>query len=156
MKKKKHRLFSRSYTCLCIGVLLLSLLFGSVSLAAENYTGKEADILFLHDTHSHLNSFLTVEDGQAAEVGGFVSIKTLINETREKNPDTLVLDAGDFSMGTLVQTIYDSEAAELRMLGALGCEVTTLGNHEFDYRSAVLPAPCRRQRKAATPFPPWF
>lgn len=96
MKKKKHRLFSRSYTCLCIGVLLLSLLFGSVSLAAENYTGKEADILFLHDTHSHLNSFLTVEDGQAAEVGGFASIKTLINEAREKNPDTLVLDAGDF------------------------------------------------------------
>lgn len=86
MKKKKHRLFSRSYTCLCIGVLLLSLLFGSVSLAAENYTGKEADILFLHDTHSHLNSFLTVEDGQAAEVGGFASIKTLINEAREKIP----------------------------------------------------------------------
>lgn len=46
MKKKKHRLFSRSYTCLCIGVLLLSLLFGSVSLAAGNYTGKETDILF--------------------------------------------------------------------------------------------------------------
>ena len=37
-------------------------------------------------------------------------------------------------MGTLVQTIYESEAAELRMLGEIGCEVTTLGNHEFDYR----------------------
>lgn len=153
MKKKKHRLFSRSYTCLCIGVLLLSLLFGSVSLAAENYTGKEADILFLHDTHSHLNSFLTVEDGQAAEVGGFASIKTLINETREKNPNTLVLDAGDFSMGTLVQTIYDSEAAELRMLGALGCEVTTLGNHEFDYRSAGLAGTLQAAKESGDPIP---
>ena len=41
-------------------------------------------------------------------------------------------------MGTLVQTIYETDAAELRMLGALDSEVTTLGNHEFDYRSGGL------------------
>ena len=54
------------------------------------------------------------------------------------NPDTLVLDGGDFSMGTLIQTVYDTEAAELRMLGQIGCDVTTLGNHEFDYQSKGL------------------
>ena len=37
--------------------------------------------------------------------------------TFDSHPDTLVLDAGDFSMGTLVQTVYASEAAELKMLG---------------------------------------
>lgn len=41
-------------------------------------------------------------------------------------------------MGTLIQTVYDTEAAELRMLGYLGCDVTTLGNHEFDYGSDGL------------------
>ena len=41
-------------------------------------------------------------------------------------------------MGTLVQTVYDTQAAELRMLGYLGYDVTTLGNHEFDYRSKGL------------------
>ena len=49
-----------------------------------------------------------------------------------------MLDGGDFSMGTLIQTVYDTEAAELRMLGYLGYDVTTFGNHEFDYRSAGL------------------
>ena len=34
-------------------------------------------------------------------------------------------------MGTLIQTVYDTEAAELRMLGQIGCDVTTLGNHEL-------------------------
>ncbi len=29
-------------------------------------------------------------------------------------------------MGTLIQTVYDTEAAELRMLGYLGYDVTTL------------------------------
>ena len=41
-------------------------------------------------------------------------------------------------MGTLIQTVYTTEAAELRMLGYLGCDVTTFGNHEFDYRSGGL------------------
>lgn len=41
-------------------------------------------------------------------------------------------------MGTLIQTVYDTQAAELRMLGYLGYDVTTLGNHEFDYRSKGL------------------
>lgn len=41
-------------------------------------------------------------------------------------------------MGTLVQTVYAGEAAELKMLGSIGCEVTTLGNHEFDYKASGL------------------
>ena len=146
---------------LSISILALSMLFGSVSLAAENgaqdssvYTGKEVDVVFLHDTHSHLNSFLTMENGKATEVGGFASIKTLIDEVKEKNPDTLVLDAGDFSMGTLVQTIYDTEAAELRMLGTIGCDVTTLGNHEFDYRSQGLADMLQAAKESGDPIPP--
>lgn len=88
-------------------------------------TGKHMDVLFTHDTHSHLNSFSTIVDGKQEEVGGFARLKTLIDEQKEKNPDTLYLDGGDFSMGTLIQTVYETEAAELRMLGYLGCDVTT-------------------------------
>lgn len=121
--------------------------------AAGQSSGKEMDILFLHDTHSHLDSFLTVQDGEAAEVGGFASIKTLINDAKSENSDTLVIDAGDFSMGTLVQTIYDTEAAELRMLGALECEITTLGNHEFDYRSAGLAGTLNAAKRSGEPVP---
>ena len=121
--------------------------------ASAQNTEKEMDILFLHDTHSHFDSFLTVQNGEGARVGGFASIKTLINKAKEKNPDTLVIDAGDFSMGTLVQTIYDTDAAELRMLGALECEVTTLGNHEFDYRSAGLAGALNAAEKSGDPVP---
>lgn len=124
---------------LCLAVLLLLLPVSATCQAAPPPAApEELEILFTHDTHSHLDSFVTVENGQASTLGGFARIKTLIDQTKERDPDTLILDAGDFSMGTLVQTIYDSEAAELRMLGALGCDVTTLGNHEFDYRSAGL------------------
>lgn len=119
-----------------IAVIVLPLMTGmQVWAKAEP---KKLDILFTHDTHSHLNSFTTIVNGEKKEVGGFAKLKTLINEHKKVNPDTLVLDGGDFSMGTLIQTVYDTEAAELRMLGQIGCDVTTLGNHEFDYQSKGL------------------
>lgn len=114
---------------------------------------REVNIAFTHDTHSHLESFTTLVDGQEKLVGGFARIKTLIDAQKEKYPDTLVVDAGDFSMGTLVQTVFEEEAAEIRMLGALGCEVTTLGNHEFDYRSEGLANMLRTAASCGDPVP---
>jgi len=140
--------------CLTFSLLLSALVsLPAKAQSAPAYTGKEADILFLHDTHSHLESFVTIQNGSAAAVGGFPQIKTLINEAKADNPDTLVVDAGDFSMGTLVQTIFESESAELRMLGDLGCEITTLGNHEFDYRSQGLAGSMYAAVESAEPVP---
>ena len=121
---------------LLIAVIVLPLITGMQVWAKTE--SKQLDILFTHDTHSHLNSFTTIVNGEKKEAGGFAKLKTLIDEHKKVNPDTLVLDGGDFSMGTLIQTVYDTEAAELRMLGQIGCDVTTLGNHEFDYQSKGL------------------
>lgn len=115
-------------------IFLLALAMPQLHANAEQ-TGNKVDIMFLHDTHSHLNAFTTVEGTESVTMGGFARIKTLINAQKAKNPDTLLLDAGDFSMGTLVQAVYEEEASELRSLGALGIDATTLGNHEFDYRA---------------------
>ena len=122
---------------LFLATTLLMPLTQITPLNAESNT-KEVDVMFTHDTHSHLDSFTTNVDGELQKVGGFARIKTLINEQKKENPNTLILDGGDFSMGTLIQTVYDTQAAELRMLGYLGYDVTTLGNHEFDYRSKGL------------------
>lgn len=145
----------RPVSLVLTAVILFSGVLSSVVKAAPAPadTGKEMDLLFLHDTHSHLESFLTIENGQAVTTGGFPQIKTLINEAKAEKPDTLVVDAGDFSMGTLVQTIFASEAAELRMLGELGCEVTTLGNHEFDYRSRGLAESLQAAAESGDPVP---
>lgn len=121
------------------GVLLLAAVPCAWPVCAQEAApGTAVDIVFTHDTHSHLNTFTTVVDGLETELGGFARMNTLIEAQRAQNPDTLVIDGGDFSMGTLIQTVFETQAAELRMLGHLGCDVTTLGNHEFDYRSKGL------------------
>lgn len=130
------RRVKRVIVLILIVMLCMPLLTGVQTEAADGE--KHLDVLFTHDTHSHLNSYSTIVNGKQKEVGGFARIKTLIDEKKKENPDTLILDGGDFSMGTLIQTVYTTEAAELRMLGYLGCDVTTFGNHEFDYRFGGL------------------
>ena len=130
MKKKR--------IALVLGLLmLLAMVLPQMKVSADE-TEKTVDIMFLHDTHSHLNAFTTVEGTESVAMGGFSRIKTLMNEQIAENSETLLLDAGDFSMGTLVQVVYEEEAAELRMLGELGIVATTLGNHEFDYKAEGL------------------
>lgn len=123
-----------------IGAILLNLCLAlgclaPIAFAEAPTTGLT--VLFTHDTHDH---FLP----DAADTGGYTRLAALLKEQR-KTPaaggfsyPTVTLDAGDFSMGSLFQTIYTTDAPELRALGAMGYDVTTLGNHEFDYRQQGL------------------
>lgn len=127
----------KKFLVIIFTIVMIATLAIPFSVQAEE-EGKTVDLLFVHDVHSHLNTFSTVENGETVKMGGLSRIMTLAKEQFAKNPDTLFVDAGDFSMGTLVQSIFETESAELRVLGALGIEATTLGNHEFDYGPSGL------------------
>ena len=68
---------------LFLATTLLMPLTQITPLNAESNT-KEVDVMFTHDTHSHLDSFTTNVDGELQKVGGFSRIKTLINEQKER------------------------------------------------------------------------
>ena len=105
------------------------------SLMAHADDTKDVTILFTHDLHSHLLPS-AAEDG--GEYGGYARLMTAIKNAREKYPDAILVDGGDFSMGSLFQTAYATSAIELRMMGHIGYDVTTFGNHEYDYLQAGL------------------
>ena len=132
--------------------LAACLLAGALAgLASANAPTYETTILFTHDTHDH---FLPMPDEEGGEYGGYTRLATLIQQERAAHPDALVLDAGDFSMGSLFQTIYATEAPELRALGAMGYDATTLGNHEFDYRARGLAEMLNAAVESGDPVPP--
>lgn len=105
---------------LAIGSILCT---GNVAQAES--AEKQIQILFTHDMHSYL---------ETKETDNCAAIKSYIEEAKKACEQTFVLDGGDFSMGTLYQTIYEESAVELTMLGRMGYDATTIGNHEFDYR----------------------
>ena len=67
--------------------------------------------------------------------GGFARLSTLIAERKEARKDqgpVLVLDAGDYSMGTAFAGATRETGSELQLLARMGCDATTFGNHDFD------------------------
>jgi 2',3'-cyclic-nucleotide 2'-phosphodiesterase (5'-nucleotidase family) len=110
--------------------------FSAATVAAQN---QEISILFTNDLHSNFDPVrLTMPDGRVSERGGYARMKTAIDRVLGRHPDSFILDAGDFSMGTLFQTLFASEAAELRLMGRMGFDATVLANHEFDYGARGL------------------
>ena len=132
--------------------VIVCMLSTTTAFAKEN-NEKEIDIVFTHDLHSHLDSFTTKLNGRQQKVGGFSRIATIIQEKKRENPATIAVDAGDFSMGTLYQTIYETQASELRMLGKIEVDVTTLGNHETDYWNEGLANMLRAAKDSGDPLP---
>jgi 5'-nucleotidase / UDP-sugar diphosphatase len=121
-----------------IAVIVLSLLVfvpAAVGLAAAEKDARELTILFTHDLHSYFlpHRILTAE-GKSLQQGGYAKLAALMNEQRILHQNkTLRVDAGDFAMGTLFHTSFMEEASELRLMGKMGYDVITFGNHDFDF-----------------------
>lgn len=121
--------------CSLLLALLLTVLALPQSEALAPCPSFETTILFTHDLHSH---FLPQPGPDGGESGGYARLKTAIDREKARYPDALLVDGGDFSIGSLIQTLYTTQAAELRTMGALGYDAATLGNHEFDHTGAGL------------------
>ncbi|MGE5396601.1 MAG: bifunctional metallophosphatase/5'-nucleotidase [Chitinophagales bacterium] len=120
-------------------VLVLGCLVQPGTGAAES---QHLTILFTHDLHSHLQPYPDINSqGKEEERGGFARLASVIQREKSKNPGgVLVVDAGDFSMGTLFHTLFTREPVELGLMGKMGYDATTFGNHEFDFDSPGLAA----------------
>ena len=114
--------------------LLVIIIFAENSASAGN-KDRELVILFTHDLHSHfLPHRILTEEGNQMQQGGYAKLAYLIKEQRLLHQNkTLLVDAGDFSMGTLFHTSFLQEASELRLMGKMGYDVVTFGNHDFDF-----------------------
>jgi len=106
----------------------------TISIASN--PGKVArELLLVHtnDTHSciePLNPLLA--DTAQADKGGYLRRLTLINDLREKNPDLLLVDAGDFSQGSAYYSLYHGDV-EVGLMNLMHYDAAPIGNHEFDW-----------------------
>jgi len=108
---------------------------------------EEKKIILLHtnDLHSRLNGFAPESEyspyltGNDKTKGGFARIAAIIKKEKEENQGlTLVVDAGDFLMGTLFQSLEVKTGFQLRLMQKMGYDLVCLGNHEFDFGTVKL------------------
>ncbi|HZW69070.1 MAG TPA: bifunctional UDP-sugar hydrolase/5'-nucleotidase [Pseudogracilibacillus sp.] len=134
-------------------VLLLALLVPSASQVEASEAEKEVTVLFTHDLHDNLYPFSVEKEGKTSVVGGYARLATAIEEERQKHEHTVLVDAGDYAMGTLFQTIYATQSPSLRLMGEFDYDAVTLGNHEFDFRAEGLTESLLRALESGDPLP---
>lgn len=121
--------------------LTTSAVFGAslVAFPREILSAADTVITILHtnDTHSQIDP-LPANDANAGK-GGVARRATLVKRVRKENPNTLLVDAGDVLQGTPYFNFYKGEV-EYKAMSAIGYDVGTLGNHEFDNGVEALAA----------------
>ena len=107
------------YSVFCILYSVFCILSFAACTPKEHLT-----ILHTNDTHSQVEP---KDNGQ----GGYARRMGLIRQEREKDPNLLLVDAGDFSQGTPYFNLYRGRV-EIDAMNYIGYDAATLGNHEFD------------------------
>ena len=134
-----HETFTRRAFLADAAAGITLLLPGFVSAApagAQTFT-----ILHTNDMHASFIGMGPASDyspftlNDDATRGGYARLAGLITkrqEARKAQGPVLVLDAGDYSMGTAFSTATRETGGELHLMGLMGYDATTFGNHEFD------------------------
>lgn len=94
-------------------------------LATVAHAEPRLTILHTSDLHSHFTN-----KQSPRKLGGYARVKAKIDELRKNKPNTLLLDAGDWSEGNIFFTLNSGEASQ-RMLEAFGYDAIVLGNHDW-------------------------
>jgi 5'-nucleotidase/UDP-sugar diphosphatase len=138
----KHGMFSRREFMSVSAAAGAAILTGARPAPAEEKKMKKTfTILHTNDLHSNFIGMgpasdytpLTVNDDKTT--GGYARIAAVIatrKKARESQGPVLLLDAGDFSMGTAFAAASREIGGELQLMSRMGYDATTFGNHEFD------------------------
>jgi 5'-nucleotidase len=126
---------------LVLGLLLLLSAAGCV--AAGGRAPAAAD---LHVTLLQINDAYVLEPVDGGRRGGMARLATLVKRARAANPHTIFAHAGDAISPSPMSTVLRGEQM-IAVLNAIGVDVATFGNHEFDFGPDVL-----RRRMAESRF----
>src|SRR5438309_1736779 len=120
-------------------VLAAALLAACVSLRA-------GDAGLVRITLLQINDVYVVGPVDGGHRGGLARLATLVRQARRENPNTVFVLAGD-TLSPSVESRVLRGAQMVAALNAIGLDLATFGNHEFDFGPGVL-----RERIAESRF----
>ncbi|MCR4958749.1 MAG: metallophosphatase [Prevotella sp.] len=111
-------------------ITIIALLF-TMSVGAQQQ--KTLTILHTNDTHSTIMPLnKNLADTMLADRGGYLRRLTLLEQERQKDPDLLLFDSGDFSQGSAYYSMFEGDV-EVGLMNKMRYDAVTIGNHEFDF-----------------------
>ncbi len=113
-------------------LLTMALIIGSVPVFTVSAAADTVTIYHTNDMHGGIEASFN-EDTNEIEKPGLDYVAAL----HAANPNSLLVDAGDFSQGALFANMAHGLSV-VEVMNAAGYDVAALGNHEFDYSVAEL------------------
>lgn len=111
--------------------LLTAVAFASVMIV-PSFAKDATTLKIIHTNDIHGN---VKDDGKSTI--GFAKFTTYVNETRAKEENVLVLDAGDMFQGLPFANLEKGQSI-IELANRAGYDAMTVGNHEFDFGAANL------------------
>ncbi|MBT9141004.1 MAG: Mannosylglucosyl-3-phosphoglycerate phosphatase [Dehalococcoidia bacterium] len=139
-KMKEDQMHKRIASVIMAAVLLVSGLMVAgcppeAPVPGEGVGPTTITILHTGDLHGRLEPF---KPWKAEEyIGGIARIATLVNQIRDEQPNTILLDAGDTIHGTNLANLSKGESV-IAAMNAIGYTAMVVGNHDFNYELGVL------------------
>ncbi|WP_455791605.1 5'-nucleotidase C-terminal domain-containing protein [Clostridium butyricum] len=95
-------------------------------------------IVATSDIHGNILSFDYSTNAAPSKGMGLAKVSTYVKNLRANNPNVMLIDNGDMIQGTPLSYYYDmidktSPYPISKVMGAMGYDTETLGNHEFNY-----------------------
>ncbi len=120
-------------------IMILAAIIAATTLNIAKTQAKGADktvtitILHSNDTHSCIRPLNpNLADTAIAGRGGYIRRIEMLRQERQKDPDLLLFDSGDFSQGSPFYTLFKGDV-EIGLMNHMKVDATTIGNHEFDF-----------------------
>ncbi|HSF30149.1 MAG TPA: bifunctional UDP-sugar hydrolase/5'-nucleotidase [Candidatus Tectomicrobia bacterium] len=116
------------------GFLCILTLLGLTLAVQEEQALRVITIVNISDWHGQLEPVTVTIDGHEQQVGGAAVLKSYFDQERRRNPEgTLVVTAGDAFGATPPLSSFFDDIPAIEAQNAMGFDVDTLGNHNFDY-----------------------
>jgi Calcineurin-like phosphoesterase len=109
----------------------------AIVLVACASTGERTANDLLRLTLLQVNDHYVLDPVDGGRRGGMARLATLVREIKRENPNTVFALAGDF-LSPSVESTYLQGAQMIGALDAIGLDLATFGNHEFDFGPAIL------------------
>lgn len=151
--------------------IIIFMLLQQVSLIMATPKDTVISILQTSDIHAYLEKHneLFVENGKISfrEAGGLAHIKTLVDQQRKYNANTLFIDGGDFIQGS-GESVLTKASIFPKIINAMDYDLMIPGNWEViygkdvmmdvmsAYKSSVIVSNMYHQKDGTAIFPSYF
>ena len=112
-------------------VVTVAMVFSFVLPNVSAQLPADSETITIFHTNDMHGAIATTDENAEKKVKGAIGLD-LVAGIHADTPNSLLLDAGDFSQGNF-NVSHDNGATAVKLMKIAGYDAAALGNHEFDY-----------------------